>query len=1076
MTPTLALLALLATGATQSSEPRLMHYPAISGNRVVFSYAGDLWLSSTEAGSVARRLTTSPGSEVMAHISPDGTTIAFTATYDGNPDVYTMPIEGGEPVRLTFSTDPCSVVGWTPDGKIAYTSAAGNYTARNHRLWFINGKGGLPERTPLDQVEQASFMPDGHTVAYQRVGSNSFNWRRYRGGTQGRISLYNFATNAYSELPAQREQSYFPMVVANSIYYISDRQFGTLNLYRHDVNGHADTRLTNFTDADIKRPTTDGKSIVYERDGYLFRYDIASAKVEKLAPRILSDNLRSRAELRNLAPNITDFSLSPSGLRVAVEARGEIFSVPATTGDTRNLTNTVGNRERHPSWSPDGKVIAYISDETAEYEVYTRPAKGGPATKLTTGAPKTILGLMWSPDSKTIAIGSRKGTVSFLDVATKTLRTVDTQRPQSFGLSFAPDSKSVALLMKGKNENDAVWIYELSTGKLNQVTSGLYDDNDVAFDQGGKYLYIISNRTFNPENNADGGFNLMPTNTGRVYIIPLRRDAPNPLIKAGDEEPGSEEKKPDEKKPEAKKPDAAKPDAAKPDEAVVIDYDGIGDRALPLPWPAGRYLGLISARNGVFVLSPAGLQKFDLNTKTSVNILSGPPVPLTMNEARTKLAYLNGGRLGIVDVTPNASTAGGTVDTTHVEAIVNPRAEWKQIFWDAWRWERDNYYDVNMRGLNWPAIGKRYESYLEYANHRGDLNEIIGLMIGELGTGHTYVGGGETGPAVTPVSVASLGVDYDVDQGKVRFKKIYRGFNFDESRRGPLGEPGVNVKEGEYLLAIDGTAVDSNVNPGSLLVNKVGQTVTLTVNSKPTTEGSRTVRVRTIGSETELRYRDWVATRRQLVDKLSGGRIAYMHVPDTSEGGASGFTEGFYTQQNSDALVVDERNNSGGNLPWFFVEKLSRKNATRVQQRSGRDVPDSVSMPGPKVMLINENSGSGGDMFPYLFRQAHLGPLVGKRTWGGLVGIAESASLVDGGFLTAPEFSIYNPDTNEIVAENQGIDPDVDLDNRPDQIALGRDPQLEKAVDMLMDQLKNTPARKARKDVPVVGKNGRIGG
>ena len=1074
MTIALALITLISSGTQAASEPRLMHYPTISGDKLVFSYAGDLWESGIEPGSVARRLTSSPGVESMPHISPDGKTIAFTANYDGSVEVYTMPIEGGEPTRLTYGSDPSLTVGWTPDGKIAYTSDAGSYTRRNRRLWLIDPKGGLPISTPLDQVDQASFMSDGKTIVYQRVGSNNFNWRRYRGGTQGRISLYTAATNTYSELPSQREQSYYPMVVGRSIYYITDRESGTLNLHRYDLDKKQSVQLTKFTDSDIKRPSTDGKSIVFERDAYLYRYDIATAKVEKLTPQILSDNVRARPALRNLAANISDVSLSPSGLRIAVEARGEIFSVPATSGDTRNLTNSPKSRERMPAWSPDGKVIAYESDETGENEIYTKPAKGGPSTRLTTGAPKSITGFTWSPDSKMIVMGSRDGTLTLLDVATKVAKTIDTGWESSFHVSFSPDSKYLAFLKLGKNRTDSAWIYQIATAKSIQVTDGLYNDSDIVFDQGGKYLYLLSERTFTSTPNSDGGWNLFPSNATRAYILPLKRDASNPLIKTGDEEPATE---PDatNKKPEAPKPDE-KPGATKKPEEFSIDFDGLGDRAIPLPWPAGNYFALISAKNGVFVAGQSGLQKFDLTTKASTTILAAPLPALSLNEARTKLAYLSGGRLGIVDVQPNANITAGTVDLSGVEAIVDPRAEWKQIFWEAWRWTRDNFYDTSMRGLDWNAIGKRYEAYLPYVNHRNDLNETIGLMIGELGTGHSYVGGGEAGSSISPVPTAALGADYVADHGKVKFQKIYRGFNAEEGRRGPLGEPGIDVKEGEYLLAIDGSAVDSTVNPASLLINKVDKFVTLTVNSKPIMDGSRTVRVRPVANEGELRYADWVETRRQMVNKLSGGRIGYMHVTDTSGGGAEGFIRGFYSQQDKDALVVDERNNSGGNLPWFFVEKLSRKNQTFIQQRHGPDVPDSPAIAGPKVMLINENSGSGGDMFPFLFRQAKLGPLVGKRTWGGLVGIGASAPLVDGGFLTAPEFSIYNPQNNEIVAENQGIDPDVDIDNRPDQTVQGRDPQLERAVEILMSQLKNLPPQKERKDLPKVGKNGRIGG
>lgn len=1069
-------------------EPRLLHYPAISGDTVIFTYAGDLWASNTAPGSIARRLTSSPGPEVAPKVSPDGKTIAFSAAYDGALNVYMMPIEGGEPVRLTFDANQDLVAGWTPDGRIAYTSSGGNYTNRDQRLWFVSPKGGLPTTLPLVEVDQVSFLGSADNLVYQRSGSERFNWRRYRGGTQGRISFYNVTTNTYSELPSKREQSYYPMAVGDSVLYISDKQEGTLNLFRYDLKSKKDVQLTHYADADIKRPSTDGKSVVFERDGYLVKYDIATGKEAKLSPRILSDNLRTRPSIRNLARNISDLSINPSGTRVAVEARGDIFSVPTGEGDTKLIAGGTG-RERFPTYSPDGKTIAYMSDESGEYEVYTRSAKGGEGTKLTTGAPKSPTSITYSPDGKLIAITCRGGEIGLYDSVTKTLKSIQTNLPQTRALSFSADSKYIAYLSMAPNQQSKVSVYEIQSGVVKDVTDGFYSESDVTFDQNGKYLYIISQRTFNQNGTPEGALDLNVSGGSRVYVIPLKKDTANPLIKAVDEDSSDEVKKPEEKKPEEKKPEEKKPedkkaeekksDDKKPEEKkpVVpsIDFDGIAERVIPLPWEAGQYSGLVSAKDGVFVFTPSGLKKFDLNTQSSVQI-SGPvpPVLISFNETRTKLGYVMAGRVAVVEVRPGLQFAPGSVDVSGVEGVIDPKAEWKQIFWEAWRWERDNYYDPNMRGLDWKAIGDRYAKYLEFASSRGDLNEIIGLMIGELGTGHSYVGGGDAGVGATGVSVGMLGADYVSNNGKIQFKKIYKGRSFDESETGPLGDPTLNLKDGDYLLSVDGKSLDGNTAPGSLLLNKVGRTVVLKVNSKPTEEGARIVRVKPIADETEVRYAEWVEQRRKLVDQLSGGKIGYMHVPNTSEEGASGFARAFYGVLDKQALIVDERNNGGGNLPWYFTERLARMSQTMLQPRHGVDSPDRPAFEGPKAMLINQNAGSGGDMFPYLFRKTNLGPLVGKRTWGGLVGIGGSAPLVDGGFLTAPEFSIYDPETNEIVAENQGIDPDVDIDNRPDLVALGRDPQIEKAVEILLEQIKKMPKKKTRTGIPSVGKNGKI--
>lgn len=1038
-----------------TAEPRLLNSPTIHGNTIVFSYASDLWVASTEPGSIARQLTTSPGIETQPRISPDGSMIAFSASYDGNPDVYVIPIEGGEPTRLTFEPEPDMVTNWTPDGRIMYASGAGQATGRDMRLQIISPRGGLPTRTAIDQYRTGSMGADNSTVYYQRVNSNDFNWRKYRGGTQGRISIYNLATNTYSEVPAKREQNYFPMAVGKSVYFISDRDNGTLNLYRYDTDSKSTTRLTNFDDADIKQPSTDGKSIVYLRDGFLWKYDIATKAISKLTPRIYTDSVRARPALRNLAANITDFSLSPSGARIAVEARGELFNVPTSDGDTRNLTQTQGARERFPIWLGDGKTIAYISDASGEYDLYVRPSKGGEATKVTNGnLVRSITGITASKDGKKIIVNSRSGVFNIVDIASKTVKSVD-PKVQGGEPSWSPDGKYIAYIAGTNSDNSKICFYDVAADKSIDITDGFYADVAVSFDLTGKYLYFISSRTFNQEPDTEGGISLFVKNGQRVYVLPLEKGAGNPLLSGNDEE--GEEGAPPKQGP------------------VTVDFDNIAKRAIPLPWEAGNYGAVIGARNGVFTVNERGWQKFDLNAKQAFPLF--PPVPISFNANMTKFAYsMGGGRIGVLDARPGGQPGQGLLDLSAVEAVIDPRQEWKQIFWEGWRWYRDNYYDPNMRGLDWKALGKRYESYLSEVNSRADLNTVLGLMIGELGTGHSYVGGGDNGQGNRPVPTGLLGADYVAVGGKVQFKKIYRGFNDDEDRRGPLGEPGMEVREGEYLLAIDGQSVDELHSPSSRLQGKVNRYVTITVNSTPTMAGARQIRVRPLASEGGLRYAEWVESRRQMVNKLSGGRIGYLHVPNTSGEGAEGFARGYNGQTDKEALIVDERDNGGGNLPWFFVEKLARTSRTKVQSRNARDSMNSPIIDGPKVMLINENAGSGGDMLPYLFREAKLGPLIGKRTWGGLVGIGGSAPLVDGGFLTAPEFSIYDPKINEIVAENTGVDPDIDIDNRPDLVAQGRDPQLERAVEYLLDQLKKLPAKKPRTTIPTVGKNGRIGG
>jgi tricorn protease len=1050
----------LLTTQDAPTDPRLMRFPSIQGDTVVFSYSGDLW-SAKIGGGLARRLTSSPGNEVRPKISPDGKWVAFTGQYEGNSDVYVIPIDGGEPKRLTFEAEADNVLNWTPDGKIAYASTAGSFTNRQQRLWYVRPEGGLPIRTPIIEVGEASFAPDGQTMVYNRFNSNAFNWRRYRGGSQGRISIYNFPGNKYSELPAGRDQSYFPMVAKNAIYYISDKKLGTLNLYRYDQASKKETQLTQFRDADIRYPSTDGEKIVYERDGYLYTYDLTSNKIDRLAPKVVGENLYARPYLRELGDNITSLSISPTGTRVAVEARGELFSVPAKQGDTRNLTESSTSRERFVNWSPDGKTLAYVSDATGNYEVYTKPSGGGDAVQITSQGHLAPIGMDYSPDSKKLLMVTEKNELWLIDLAAKTQKLLLKAQYGMGSPEFSPDSKWIALTNAGKNGFGAVTVINVETGEVKAINEGRYSDGAVTWDLNGKYLYFTSTRSFNPTF-GQYEFSLKVDNADRVYVLPLGKDTPNPLTVPNDEEPVEAPPRP------------AGPPAA-PSRDVKIDFDGIADRAVVLPMGAGQYGFLVGANNAVMYYSRGVLARFDLNTRESTP-LGQVAGNISFNANRTKMAYYIAGALGVVDVRPGIAIGQGRVEVGDVEAIINPRDEWRQIFWESWRFVRDNFYDPNLLGQNWREIGNRYEKYLAFANHRSDLSYILGLMVGELGTGHSYVQGGDMGPGPRPIPVGALGADYEAERGYIKFKRILKGENFEEARRGPLGEPGIDVKEGEYLLEIDGKTVNDRVHPNSLLQNKVGRYVTLTINSTPSLTGARKVRVRPIATESNLRYVTFVEENRKAVEKASGGRIGYMHIPNTAFEGAVEMIRGYYSQTDKDAVIVDERWNGGGYIQPWFVDTLARKSRAGIQQRNAADAFDAVAIEGPKVMLINGYAGSGGDFFPWMFRQSKLGPLIGTRTWGGLVGISGGAPLVDGGSVTAPEFSIYDRETGEIIAENTGIDPDIEVDARPDLVAAGRDPQLEKAIEVLLDQLKKQPVRKPRTDIPKVGKPGRVSG
>lgn len=1052
---------------------RLMRFPTVHGENVVFSYAGDLWVAKLDGG-FARKLTSGTGMEVRPRISPDGKSIAFTANYDGNGDVYVMPIEGGEPERLTFEPENDNVIGWTPDGKIMYTNPRG-FNFRQACLWLIDPKGGMPQPTPVKEISEGSISPDGASIAFNRFGSQNFNWRRYRGGSQGRISIMDLKTLRYRELPSRREQSYYPMWVGNSLYYISDRKEGTLNLYRHDLSTGRDTQVTQFNDADIRFPSTDGKTIVWEQDGYLWAFDIASGKSRKLNPLVRSDFTTRRPSLRKVGSNVSGLSISPSGVRFAVEARGELFSVPARNGETRNLTNNAW-RQRSPSWSPDGKSIAYLSDESGEMEIYTVPQMGGTPVQLT-DAKMPLLGINWSPDSKKIAAVVNTGEVWILDVESKKFEKAFRGAFGVDGFEWSPDSKWIAwtdpgaVSFGGKNLG-RVMLYEVASGKSTAVSNGRYNDGSATFDQSGKFLYIVSDRTFRPTFGLYE-FSLKVTDTARIYAIPLSKETTNPLFRASDEEPSEPPARPAGPPPGAGGPP---PQTAPAKPEIKIDFDGMIDRAIPLPLPAGAYPLVLGSNNGVFYWTPSGqFSRFDLNSGQSTPLGTLSPSQVSVNASRSKIAYVQQGQLFSLDLRPGAQPVA--VSLNNVEAEVDPRREWTQMYWEVWRYMRDNFYDPGMMGLNWKALGERYAKYLPFVAHRSDLNYVFGLLIGELGTGHAYVQGmGD--PHSTPppsIPVGSLGVDYAVEGGYVKIAKVLDGANDDEARRSPLEDPGVNVKAGDFLLEIDGKKVDASNNPHRHLQGKANRTVVLTVNDKPSLEGARKVRVRTLASEADLRLWDFVEANRKYVEKATNGRVGYMHIPDTASAGAIELIRGFYSTLDKEALIVDERWNGGGYIQPWFVDTLARRHKAGIQSRNATaDGHDAPAQEGPMALLINGYAGSGGDFFPWMFRQAKRGPLIGTRTWGGLVGISGGAPLVDGGSVTAPSFAIYDRETNEIIAENRGVDPDIEVDLRPDLLAQGKDPQLDKAIEHILGQLERTPKPKPRTTIPKLGKEARI--
>src|SRR5712691_3687763 len=1083
-------------------ETRLMRYPDISKESVVFVYAGDLWVSP-RAGGLARRLTAHPGDELFPKFSPDGKWIAFTGEYDGNADVYVIPSEGGEPRRLTFHPGNDFVLGWTPDSKkILFRSNRASAPASYQRLFLVSLEGGLPEMLPVPRASLTSFSPDGQRIAYTSTSQEFRTWKRYRGGWSPAIGIYDLKKNTYEELPRGKGMDMFPMWHGNTIYFISDRD-GTMNLYRYDLGSKQTRQLTNYQEYDVKWPSLGPDAIVYENGGLLHALDLASEKTSKIPISVASDAITARPEIKSVAGRIGTFSLSPGGVRAVFEARGDIVTLPVEHGSARNLTASPGVHELNPVWSPDGKWIAYLSDRTGEYEIYLRPQKGGDEVRVTLDGGVYRYGPIWSPDNKKLLYWDKKLRLWYVDIEKKQPVQIDQgEYGHIEGGDWSPDSRWVAYAKPGPNLSDAIYLYSLEQKKIFPVTDGFYDDTNPVFDHNGKYLYFLSQRFFYPSaGRFDERFNYYST-TG-IFAVTLKVDEASPFELQSDEEKGADEKKKDaseekpapgaegakpaEKNSEANKPEEKKAEEKKPDEKTPkptqVDIEGIGQRVVQVPVPSGIYRRLEARKDKIFYLSipieatlagqpgpprpRATLHLFDVKKREDKPLLE-PINNYDLDKDGNKVIYHSGETYGVVDAVPGKAKVGeGRLNTARLQVLVDHRAEWKEIFHEAWRIERDFYWEPNLGGLDWDKLGKRYEALLPWVAHRSDLNYIIGEMIAELSTSHTYVGGGDV-PARKRIGVGLLGVDYEADHGFYRFKKIYRGENWNEETRAPLAEPGLKVKQGDYLIAVNGVTVRAPADPSAYFQNLAGQVVTLKVNDKPATEGACELNVKPMGSEAALRYLDWVESRRKIVEEATGGRIGYMHVPDTSIAGIIMFDKYLNAQIGKQGIIVDERYNHGGRVPDFYTEKLRRQLLSLVAPREGKDLPwPPVAIYGPKVMLVNELAGSGGDAFPWFFKREKIGPIVGTRTWGGLIGIACEIPLMDGGSVTAPEFAFWSADNGgEWVVENHGVDPDYVVEQRPDLEVNGHDPQLERAIELAKEGLKNYQAPPPRPKYP----------
>ncbi len=1068
----------LASSAFAMNDARLLRFPDIYGDKVAFVYAGNIYEVSAQGG-VARRLTSGPGLELFPKFSPDGKWIAFTGQYDGNFNVYVMPAEGGQPRQLTFRQDDDGipermgpnneVITWTPDGKnIVFLSRMQTFNTWFGSLFTISVEGGMPVQLPVPKGGLLSFSPSGKEFAYNRIFRNFRARKRYYGGMAQKIYIHNMQTMDEEQIGDWKGTDTDPMWYKNTIYFISDRGADRRkNIWSYDLTTKEFKQITFFKDFDCSWGSLNTNEIVFENGGYLYVLDLPGDKLRKLDISIPNDESLAMPKWVDAGKDIMDFALAPDGERAVFQARGDIFTVPKKSGNTRDITNTSGVDDKDPVWSPDGKYIAYISDRTGEEEIYLREDKlNSEAVQITHGNKEYLDHMIWSPDSKNILYTDQSFRLWYVNIADKKPVLIDKDSVWQFnGYSWSPDSRYVTYAKHHANTFTSIYIYSLADGKTHEVTNGYTNDYDPIFDQAGKYLIFLSDRTYN---GVIGNFDMEFTNTKTtgIYVATLQADSSSPFTPVNDEvKVTGRENSQTKAAPEKNAPKSEK------SKEVRIDFEGLGSRAVQVPVPANNIGGLSEADGNIYYVTfptmglsgnasgeESALRCYSLTDRKDTKMIS-PVDNYDLSANGESIMYQSGKTFGIISSKPADHQVGdGKLDLSNMKMFVHFHQEWREIFDQAWRLERQFFYSPDMNGVNWEAEKQKYEALLPYVNNRYDLTGIISNMIGELQNSHTYVGGGYY-PEIHRTITGLLGANYSLDKatGYYQISKIMIGLNTNPNRRSPLTMPGVNVKQGDYILAINNLPVKFPMSIDSVMENTVGTTVSLLVNSKPELKGAWTVEVNPIASELNLRYNNWIVSNRRLVDSLSHGEIGYVYLPDMEAAGLNAFVQQYYPQITKQGLIIDERYNGGGFVDQLILERLRRILVGMSMSRHG--APTTIPQPvfnGYMACLINHYSASDGDIFPYYFRKYGLGPLIGTRTWGGVRGIVGYRPLVDGGYVTTPQFSLYGM-KSEWIIENHGVDPDIKVDETPKLVTEGQDPQIDEAVKYLMKEIKEKP-------------------
>jgi tricorn protease len=1061
----LFMLLAFALGLFAQEEARLLRFPAIHGDQVVFTYAGDLYTVHKDGG-IARKITNdADGYEMFARFSPDGSQIAFTGQYDGNTEVYVMPASGGVPFRATYTAtlgrDDISdrmgpnniVMTWKDDDHIVYRSRKQSFNSFKGQLFLASDEGGLSEELPLPSGGFCTYSPDGKKLAYNRVFREFRTWKYYKGGMADDVWIYDFETRSVTNITDNEHQDIFPMWHGTKIYFLSDRD-RTMNLFVYDTGSGSTEKLTDYTEFDIKFPSLGDEAIIYENGGYLYTYDLASGAIEKISVVIAEDMASGRNELKDASKNISSYAIAPDGKRVVVGARGDVYTLPVKSGITRNLTGSCGVNDRNVEWSPDGKYISYISDASGEDEIYIIPQDGsGEPRQITENADTYKYNPVWSPDGKKLLWGDKKLRLQYVDVESGEITPVTTGGSWEIrDYSWSPDSRYIAYTLPENRSVTKVWIYSLESGENHPVTDEWYDCGGPAFSDDGKYLFFTSNRDFNPIYSRTE-WNHAYRDMAGIYFVTLQKDTPNPFEPENDEvEVKAEDDGDEEKKKEGD--DGKEED----EEKISIDFDGIVDRIIDLPVDAGNYWNINPIGSKVYYTyfksggNGAEVKMYHLEKEEETSL--GQLGIFLVSFDKKKVLVRKNGKYAVIDLPSSKPKIKDFIDMSDVKAWVNLGAEWEQIFREAWRQMRDFLYAPNMHGLNWEAVYEKYAVLLPYVNNRNDLNYIIGEMIGEINVGHAYISGGDK-PSPDRIKTGLLGARLSRDEsGYYKIDKILEGENWVSGTRSPLTEVGVDVSEGDYIIAVNGASTAGMNDIYASLLGKGGKQVELTVNARPEEDGAHKEIVKPITDESGLYYYTWVHENIRKVNEATDGQVGYIHIPDMSAAGLNEFVKYFYPQLSKKGLIIDDRGNGGGNVSPMIIERLQRVLVLNSMSRNTEPGtrPAQVFV-GPKVMLIDNYSASDGDLFPYQFKALELGTIIGKRTWGGVVGIRGAIPFVDGGQLRRPEFAPYGIDGEGWVIEGIGVEPDIEIDNDPAKEYAGEDEQLNKAIEVILQQI-----------------------